>query len=133
MNKQSTYIAILAAAMLGLAACGGEAPSGSDTPVTPVQTTDAGAGSNSFSIPFEAYELDNGLSVVLHVDRSNPLVAINIAAHVGSARELPGRTGFAHLFEHLLFLDSENLGYKGLDELNTVSAGRGPMDLPPMT
>ena len=125
MNKQSTYIAILAAAMLGLAACGGEAPSGSDTPVTPAQTTDAGAGSSSFSIPFESYELDNGLSVVLHVDRSNPLVAINIAAHVGSARELPGRTGFAHLFEHLLFLDSENLGYKGLDELNTRIGGEG--------
>ena len=125
MNKQSTYIAILAAALLGLAACGGEAPSGSDTPVTPAQTTDAGAGTSSFSIPFEAYELDNGLSVVLHVDRSNPLVAINIAAHVGSSRELPGRTGFAHLFEHLLFLDSENLGYKGLDELNTRIGGEG--------
>jgi zinc protease len=61
--------------------------------------------------------------VVLHQDRSDPALAINLAAHVGSAREVPGRTGFAHLFEHLLFLDSENLGYGGLDALNTRIGG----------
>jgi len=77
------------------------------------------------SIEFEKYTLANGLDVILHVDRSDPVVAINIAAHVGSGRELPGRTGFAHLFEHLLFLDSENLGYGGLDEMNTRIGGEG--------
>ena len=71
------------------------------------------------------YTLDNGLTVVLHVDRSDPIVAIDLAAHVGSAREVEGRTGFAHLFEHLLFLDSENLGYGGLDEMNTRIGGEG--------
>ncbi|MBT8472406.1 MAG: insulinase family protein, partial [Marinicaulis sp.] len=60
-----------------------------------------------------------------HVDRSDPVVAIDLAAHVGSARETEGRTGFAHLFEHLLFLDSENLGYGGLDEMNTRIGGDG--------
>lgn len=80
---------------------------------------------NGLSIDFEKYTLANGLDVILHVDRSDPIVAINIAAHVGSGREIAGRTGFAHLFEHLLFLDSENLGYGGLDEMNTRIGGDG--------
>ncbi len=79
----------------------------------------------ALSIPFEKYTLKNGLDVVLHVDRSDPIVAINLAAHVGSGREIAGRTGFAHLFEHLLFLDSENLGYGGLDLMNTRIGGEG--------
>ncbi len=77
------------------------------------------------TIEFEKFILDNGLEVILHIDRSDPIVAINLAAHVGSGREKPGRTGFAHLFEHLLFLDSENLGYGGLDEMNTRIGGDG--------
>ncbi len=76
-------------------------------------------------IEFIKYELENGLDVILHVDRSDPIVAIDLTAHVGSAREIEGRTGFAHLFEHLLFLDSENLGYGGLDEMNTRIGGEG--------
>jgi len=61
-------------------------------------------------IPFEKFTLANGLEVVLHEDRSDPIVAVALLYHVGSAREKPGRTGFAHLFEHLLFQSSENLG-----------------------
>ncbi len=79
----------------------------------------------ALDINFEKITLDNGLDVIFHVDRSDPVVAINLAAHVGSARETAGRTGFAHLFEHLLFLDSENLGYGGLDEMNTRIGGEG--------
>ncbi len=71
----------------------------------------------AFTIDFEKYELENGLDVVLHVDRSDPLVAVAMTYHVGSSREVPGKTGFAHLFEHLLFLNSENLGPGGLDVL----------------
>ena len=51
---------------------------------------------------------------MLHVDSSDPVAAVALTAHVGSAREKEGRTGFAHLFEHLLFLESENLGKKVL-------------------
>ncbi len=80
---------------------------------------------SALALEVESYTLANGLTVVLHVDRSDPIVAIDIAAHVGSARESKGRTGFAHLFEHLLFLDSENLGYGGLDEMNTRIGGEG--------
>ena len=79
----------------------------------------------ALEINYEKYTLENGLDVVFHIDRSDPVVAINLAAHVGSGRETPGRTGFAHLFEHLLFLDSENLGYGGLDEMNTRIGGDG--------
>ncbi len=80
---------------------------------------------NTIAVNYEKFTLKNGLDVVLHVDRSDPVVAIDIAAHVGSSRETAGRTGFAHLFEHLLFLDSENLGYGGLDEMNTRIGGEG--------
>ena len=62
-------------------------------------------------IPFEEFTLDNGLRVIVHEDRKAPIVAVNIWYHVGSKDEKPGKTGFAHLFEHLMFQGSEN--YQG--------------------
>ncbi|WP_312327093.1 pitrilysin family protein [Stenotrophomonas sp.] len=59
-------------------------------------------------IPFEEFTLPNGLRVVVHTDRKAPIVAVNIWYHVGSKDEPAGRTGFAHLFEHLMFQGSEN-------------------------
>jgi zinc protease len=56
-----------------------------------------------FDIPFRKHVLDNGLHVVVHEDHSCPIVAVNVWYHVGSKNEVPGRTGFAHLFEHLMF------------------------------
>lgn len=82
-------------------------------------TSTPGGSGPTLDIAYEKYELPNGLDVVLHVDRSDPIVAVAMAFHVGSAREVEGRTGFAHLFEHLFFLDSENLGPGGLDRLMT--------------
>jgi zinc protease len=76
-------------------------------------------------IPVEQYRLANGLKVVLHVDRSDPVVAVSLNAHVGSSREVAGRTGFAHLFEHLFFLESENLGKGGLDRMTARIGGSG--------
>ncbi len=61
-------------------------------------------------IEFTEFTLDNGLEVVLHQDRSTPIVAISVLYHVGSKNEKPDRTGFAHFFEHLLFEGSENIG-----------------------
>ena len=87
------------------------------------RSTDATAG--KFSVPYEKFELENGLDVVLHVDKSDPVVAVALTAHVGSAREKEGRTGFAHLFEHLLFLESENLGKGGLDAMSARIGGSG--------
>jgi predicted Zn-dependent peptidase len=59
-------------------------------------------------IPYEKFTLANGLTVVVHTDRKAPIVAVNVWYHVGSKNELPGKTGFAHLFEHLMFQGSEH-------------------------
>lgn len=64
------------------------------------------------------------MKVILHVDRSDPVVAVSLNAHVGSSREVPGRTGFAHMFEHLFFLESENLGKGGLGAMTARIAPR---------
>lgn len=75
----------------------------------------SGEGSFTVGAPIERVALErhtlaNGLRVVLHRDTTLPLVAVNLWYHVGSKNEEPGRTGFAHLFEHLLFQGSENVG-----------------------
>lgn len=64
---------------------------------------------SDLNIPYEKYTLDNGLDVVLSEDHSDPIVALAIQFHVGSNREVEGRTGFAHLFEHIMFQRSENV------------------------
>jgi zinc protease len=66
-------------------------------------------GRESLSIPYEKYRLKNGLEVILSVDRKLPIVAVNIWYHVGAYHELPGRTGFAHLFEHMMFQGSKHV------------------------
>jgi zinc protease len=77
-------------------------------------------GSN-FKVDYEKYQLDNGLQIVLHKDVSDPIVSVAILYHVGSSREKPGKTGFAHFFEHMLFQNSENVGkgvfFKKIDDL----------------
>jgi zinc protease len=66
----------------------------------------------AFEIPFEKYTLDNGLEVILHVDPALPNVAVNLWYHVGPANEPEGRSGFAHLFEHLMFEGSKYAGHE---------------------
>ena len=61
-------------------------------------------------IDYEKYNLANGLEVILHEDRSDPIAAVAVQYHVGSNREVPGRTGFAHLFEHMMFQESQHVG-----------------------
>ena len=60
-------------------------------------------------VPYRQFQLANGLNVILHQDKTVPVVAVNVWYHVGSANEKPGRTGFAHLFEHLMFEGSKNV------------------------
>src|SRR5215831_8986179 len=62
-------------------------------------------------IPFQRYVLPNGLVVILHEDHSLPQVVVNLWYHVGSKDERPHRTGFAHLYEHLMFMGSKNVPY----------------------
>ena len=61
------------------------------------------------TVPYEMFRLPNGLTVIVHEDHSAPIVSVNCWYHVGSGRETPGRTGFAHLFEHLMFEGSKNV------------------------
>jgi len=72
-------------------------PLGAQSPATPLQ------------VPYQQFRLANGLNVILHRDTSIPAVAVNVWYYVGSANEKPGRTGFAHLFEHLMFEGSKNV------------------------
>lgn len=83
------------------------------------------AAKAGLKVEYQKFTLPNGLDVIFHIDRSDPVVAVNLTAHVGSAREKVGRTGFAHLFEHLLFLESENLGKGGLDKMTARIGGSG--------
>ncbi len=80
---------------------------------------------DDFSVNYEKITLDNGLEVIFHKDDSDPVTAVALTFHVGSAREIEGKTGFAHLFEHLLFLESENLGKGGLDKMSSRIGGSG--------
>jgi zinc protease len=68
-------------------------------------------------VSYTQFTLPNGLNVILHQDRSVPIVTVNVWYHVGSARERPGRTGFAHLFEHLMFMGSGHVPAGQFDQL----------------
>lgn len=76
----------------------------------------------SFDIPFEKYSLPNGLEVILHHDASLPLVAVNLWYHVGPSNEPAHRSGFAHLFEHLMFEGSKHVGHEFDHLLESVGA-----------
>ncbi len=74
-------------------------------------------------VPFTQFTLPNGLRVVLHEDHTVPLLTVNVWYDVGSAREKPGRTGFAHLFEHLMFMGSAHAKYGVFDQLLEATGG----------
>src|SRR5688500_11650125 len=71
-------------------------------------------------IPYTQFTLPNGLRVILHEDHSVPIVGVNVWYHVGSKNEVPGRTGFAHLFEHMMFQGSKNYDDDYFRPLQTV-------------
>jgi len=85
--------------------------------------TTSPSAQDSLSFPTETYQLDNGTTVTLHVDRSLPKVIINTWFAVGSKDESPGRTGFAHLFEHLMFMGTERVPGSQFDILMESSGG----------
>ena len=73
-------------------------------------------------IPFQKFVLNNGLTLIVHEDHKAPIVAVNIWYHVGSKNEKPGKTGFAHLFEHLMFGGSENFKGRYIDAMERIGA-----------
>ena len=78
--------------------------------------------SQHINIPYQKLVLDNGLTVLVHEDRKAPITAVNLWYHVGSKNEKPGKTGFAHLFEHLMFGGSEHLQGSYIEWLERVGA-----------
>lgn len=75
------------------------------------------------AIPYKKYKLDNGLTVILHQDNSDPLVHVDVTYHVGSAREQLGKSGFAHFFEHMMFQGSKNIADEQHFKIVTQSGG----------
>ncbi|MBN2506138.1 MAG: insulinase family protein [Verrucomicrobia bacterium] len=79
---------------------------------------------NKIAIPCQRFVLDNGLTVLIHEDSKAPIVAVNVWYHVGSKNEKPGKTGFAHLFEHLMFNGSEHFDddfFKAMEQVGATS------------
>ncbi len=82
-----------------------------------------GAPTNTnLDIPYQKFVLDNGLTVLVHEDHKAPVVAVNVWYHVGSKNEKPGKTGFAHVFEHLMFNGSENFNDDYFQAIDRVGA-----------
>jgi zinc protease len=77
---------------------------------------------SDLNIPCEEFTLDNGLAVIVHEDHKTPIVAVNVWYHVGSKNEKPGKTGFAHLFEHLMFGGTEHLPGSFIEHMEKVGA-----------
>ncbi len=83
----------------------------------------AAAQQGQLRVPYQQFVLPNGLNVILHEDHTTPTVSVNMWYDVGSGREKPGRTGFAHLFEHILFEGSENVPEGKFDEWLEAAGG----------
>ena len=118
MNKSKLAIAIAFA--VTLAACGTQThtnlPAG-------VKLIDQSKPQQGIHIPYKKYQLDNGLTVIVHEDNSDPLVHVDVTYHVGSAREELGKSGFAHFFEHMMFQGSENVGDEQHFKIITEAGG----------
>ncbi len=76
----------------------------------------------NYVIPYQKFVLDNGLTLIVHEDHKAPIVSVNLWYHVGSKNELPGKSGFAHLFEHLMFNGSENFNTDYFKALESIGA-----------
>jgi len=133
MTSQFKTLLASAAIGLALAACtGGTSDTTADAPkaeninlpsgVTVVERVGPAQG-DEVVIPYTKYKLDNGLTVVLHEDKSDPLVHVDVTYHVGSGREEVGRSGFAHFFEHMMFQGSENVADEEHFKIITESGG----------
>lgn len=110
-----TQIALAVLLASGLAACNSSTQAVDNNIVTEtsipgvtlIESVKSNAG--EINIPYKKYKLDNGLTVIVHEDHSDPLVHVDVTYHVGSAREEFGKSGFAHFFEHMMFQGSENV------------------------
>lgn len=86
------------------------------------KATKSSASKGEIDIPYTRFVLDNGLTVIVHEDHKAPIVAVNMWYHVGSKNEKPGKTGFAHLFEHLMFGGSEHAPGRYIETMEKIGA-----------
>src|SRR2546428_8918408 len=82
-------------------------------------------------VPYQTFTLPNGLQVIVHEDHSVPVVGVNTWYHVGSSDEKPGRTGFAHLFEHIMFMGAQHVPPGEFDRLLQAAAADNDRSRPP--
>ncbi|HEY6147293.1 MAG TPA: pitrilysin family protein, partial [Thermoanaerobaculia bacterium] len=116
MNVRALSAAMAAAISLA-------APSVSLAQAPPAAAAPASESCVRIDIPYTQFRLANGLNVVLHEDHTVPMVAVDVWYRVGSAREKPGRTGLAHLFEHILFEGSKHVKTGEFDKLLEAAGG----------
>lgn len=129
----SASVALMLAACQGAENTAKDAANKTKEAVTAIAKADLPAGvtlvesvtrkGDEVVIPYNKYKLDNGLTVVLHQDKSDPLVHVDVTYHVGSGREDIGKSGFAHFFEHMLFQGSKNVADEQHFALITESGG----------
>ena len=107
-RRRATTLGLLAGAVLGATTLGAATLSSA---VSPAQAAES-ATTPSVKIPVQKYELKNGLTVLMSPDHSLPVVAVEVRYLVGSSHEAKGKSGFAHLFEHLMFQGSEHFNHE---------------------
>ncbi len=113
---------VSACSLLVITGCASNSPVSSlPDGVTFVESSKAEEG--KVKIPYQKYQLDNGLTVILAPEASDPLVHVDVTYHVGSAREEIGKSGFAHFFEHMMFQGSENVGDQEHFKIITEAGG----------
>ena len=121
MYRPTGVKALIALAVLALPAAA------QNKPAKPITVGTASPGERALPpIPFTEFTLPNGLRVILHEDHSTPIVAVNVWYHVGSKNEQPGKTGYAHLFEHMMFQGSKGFDddyFKALQEVGGTLNG----------
>jgi len=118
---------ILAAslALISLGAVAQQAAPAKEKPATATATAAKPSGKMDIAIPdipYTKFVLKNGLTVLVHEDHKAPIVAVNTWYHVGSKNEKPGKTGFAHLFEHLMFSGSDNFNHTYINAMERIGA-----------
>jgi zinc protease len=117
----------VAAFAVTLMACQPTANLPKNTPTGPIDgvvfVSQNSEKTDQVTIPYKKYQLENGLTIVLHEDHSDPLVHVDVTYHVGSAREEAGKSGFAHFFEHMMFQGSQNVADEEHIKIITEAGG----------